>query len=107
VTLTRREELQGAVAMVLVGRGDEAADSAACAGGAIEGLGGKVGPIFERLKQGLRVGVVVARPRSATRGHHAEALQGREHDGAIHGHAVFRKQPRGLARHAQRGDAPR
>jgi hypothetical protein len=57
VTLSRRDELQGAVAMVRVGPIDEARDPAARAGETVERLGGKVGLVLERLEQRLAVGL--------------------------------------------------
>jgi hypothetical protein len=100
VTLSLRDELQGAVAMLRVVPSDEARDPAARAGETVERLGGKVGSVLERLQQRLGVGVVVARRRSAERGYHRETLQGREHGGALHRRAIVRMQTRGSAWHA-------
>jgi hypothetical protein len=106
VTLSRRDELQRTVAMVLVVPADAALDPAPRTGEAVEGLGGPVRLVLEGREQRLGVRVVVAHRRSAERGHHAEALPGREQGGALHWRAVVRRQHPGLGARL-RGAAPR
>ena len=64
-----------------------------------EGLAGGAGMVLEGLEQGLRVGVVITDRGPAEGGHDPQALQGRQHGGALHGAAVIGMQDQVLRRH--------
>lgn len=97
MSLRRGHELQGAVAMFMVVPGHEAVHPVP---GLLQRVEGPLRPqraVLRRAEQGLGIGVVIAHPRAAERGHHAQVLHGRQHGRALHRAAVVRVQYQRLA----------
>src|SRR5262249_31547596 len=84
VTLRRRHEANGAVAMLLVVPSHEARDPRTRGVDGGEALRRVFGAVLECTKQGFGVGVVVGDTRATEGRHDAEAMHRREHRRALH-----------------------